>query len=102
MTIMDLKDAVKNLVENSGMITFSGTVNWNCGEDCQDYDVTIQLVQGNRLGISVDFEDGTDQSNEAPEVSNVEDAMDVINDFLINDCNIFDFDEYIDVEYNKD
>ena len=101
MMNMNLNDAVKNLVENGGSINFSGYVDWI--DEGQDYDVNIQLVEGNRLSISVDFEDGTDASNSCPVINNVDEALDEINDYLTNDLNIddFDMDDFDNVEYDS-
>lgn len=107
---MTLGNAIHEMLNNGGYITWSGSTGWDCSDDdeCssymptgEDYSATVQLSQGDTINITLEF-DNTDASTSFC-VENVDDAVDGIMDYINDEVGISEeVDGDTEVEYNND
>lgn len=110
MATMTLGNAIHEMLNNGGYITWSGSTGWDCSDDeggssyiptGDEYSATVQLSQGDTIDITLEFEN-TDASTSFA-VENTDDAVDGIMDYINDEIGISE-DVYGDteVEYNND
>lgn len=93
--MMNLINAIDKLVKNGGYINFNGTATFQDDEE-MEYESTIELVQGNKVDVTLKYEDGSEYEECFDYDGNLDNLIDNINDWMTCTDDVYQYPANVD------